>query len=351
MSAHQTELVPADDSRATPAGESTRPVAWEALRRSGGLMVAIVLTAGLFAVLSGGAFFEPQNLFGILRAMSTLAIIGLGLTVVLVVGEIDLSFGSVYGLVGTTIAVSWMQWQLPLWTSLVIALVLALAVGAVNAALVCLLKVPAFIVTLGTGTLAVGVTLLVGNAERFAPAYPAPGQEVGAGELTFFERISNLSLPFDMPMQVVWMVLAAVVFVFVLHRSLYGFRARAVGGNEDAARFGGLGIGRIKVIAFLTASATAAAAALLDFSFIGSVNPDSGTTLLFPIFAAVIIGGASLSGGRGTVAGTLLGALLLAVLANGLALLAAAPYVQQLFLGFVTIGAVVLDQGSKAWRR
>ncbi|MFG1780469.1 ABC transporter permease [Micromonospora sp. NPDC049051] len=341
-----------DSSASTPATKSSsqawfRPELLDAFRRTGGLVLAIMIAAAVFGVLSEGSFFEPQNLLGVLRAMSTYAIIGLGLTVVLVVGEIDLSFGSVYGVVGTTIAVAWMVWGMPLLLAVAIGFALALVIAAVNAFLVCVVRVPSFIATLGTSTLAVGLTLLIGNAERFAPAYPTPGQHVSEGSLSTFTGISNRSLPFDIPMQVVWMLIVAGIFVLVLHRSLYGFRARAVGGNENAARFGGLKIGRTKLLAFLIVSAAAAFAALLDFSFIGSVNPDSGTSLLFPVFAAVIIGGASLNGGRGTVAGALLGALLLAVMNNGLALMAAAPYVQQVFLGLVTIGAVVLDQRTR----
>lgn len=321
-----------------------------AVARAGGLSAFILLTVIFFSVVSGGKFLEFQNLMGILRYMSTLAIVGLGLTVVLIVGDIDLSFGSVYGLAGTTLAVAWMTWSLPLWAAVLVALAAALAVGVLNAILVCVVKLPAFIATLGTGTLAVGLILLIGNAERFTPAYPASGQEVSGVELGFFESISNLSLPADVPMQVVWMVLIAVAFWVLLHRSVFGYRARAIGGNITAARLAGLPVTRYRFIAFALVALTAGTAVFLDFSFIGSVSPDSGASLLFPVFAAVIIGGASLSGGRGTVVGTLLGALLLAVMANGLALMAAAPYVQQLFLGFVTIGAVVLDQGARALR-
>ena len=142
----------------------------------------------------------------------------------------------------------------------------------------------------------------------------------------------------------------AVLFWFALRRSLFGFRLKAVGGNAVAARLAGLPVRRYKWFAFLLVSASAATAALLDFSYVASVAPDSGFTLLFPTFAAVIIGGASLQGGHGTVIGTLLGALLLAVIANGLAVIAAGAFAQQMLLGSVTIGAVVLDQVTQRWR-
>ncbi len=317
--------------------------------RVGGLVIFIALTVVFFSVVSGGKFLEFQNLMGVLRYMSTLAIVGLGLTVVLLIGDIDLSFGSVYGLVGTTLAVSWMSWSLPLWVALLIAFGVALIVGLVNAALVCFLRLPAFIATLGTGTLALGFVLLIGNAQRFAPAYPKPGNEVETWQLSFFENISNLALPAQIPMQVLWLGIVATLYWILLHRSLFGFRAKAIGGNITAARLAGLPVTKYRFIAFCLVALTAGAAVVLDFSFIGAVSPDSGTSLLFPVFAAVIIGGASLSGGRGTVGGTLLGALLLAVMANGLALMAAAPFVQQMFLGLVTISAVVLDRGARAW--
>jgi ribose/xylose/arabinose/galactoside ABC-type transport system permease subunit len=299
--------------------------------RVGGLVLAIALVMAYFAIESDGLFLKTNNLLGMLRYMSTVAIIGLGLTTVLIVGEIDLSFPNVFGLSAMMSAVAWIEWGWPLWAAVV--------------------KIPSFVATLGSSTLILGFTLYVSKSNRYDPRNPPPGKpDVPDGELGFFRGLANPDLPLDLPMQVVWMAGIAIVFWVALHRSLFGFRLRAIGGNQNAARLAKLPVVRYKWVAFLIVATAAATAALLDFSYVASVAPDSGLQLLFPTFAAVIIGGASLQGGHGTVLGTLLGALLLAVIANGLAVIAAGAFAQQILLGVVTIGAVVLDQLTQRWR-
>lgn len=152
-------------------------------------------------------------------------------------------------------------------------------------------------------------------------------------------------------MQLLWMLLAAFVFWYLLTKSLFGFHLKAIGGNQVAAEFAKIKVRKYKMWAFIICSVAAASAAILDSSYISSMQPDSGAGLLFPTFAAVVIGGASLIGGRGTVSGTLMGCLLLAILANGLALLGSGAFLQQMFVGAVTIGAVVLDQTTRARRK
>lgn len=340
------------DVGGTRSGQLRRRLAraQQTLARAGGLLGAVLAIMVLFALMSDGRFLIVANLLGMLRYMSTVAILGLGLTVVLIVGEIDLSFAALYGLSGTITAVSWIVWGWPLWLALLAAFAVAVAVGAFNAFFTAVVKIPSFIATLGSSTLIFGVTLLVSNSQRFAPAYPPAGRVIPEGELSFFTGISNQDLPFRLPMQVLWMALIALVFVFIISRSLFGFRLKAIGGNQEAARLARLPITTYKFAAFIVMGLAAATASLLDFAFIGSIQPDAGQQLLFPTFAAVIIGGASLAGGRGTVTGALSGALLLAVIANGLALLAAGAFVQQMFLGIVTIGAVVLDQWTQRGR-
>ena len=141
------------------------------------------------------------------------------------------------------------------------------------------------------------------------------------------------------------MLALAVLVGFLLHRSLFGFRLLAIGGNPIAAKLARLPVARYKIVAFMLSGLLATIAGILDFSFIQTIQPNSGLSFTFPVFAAVIIGGASLTGGKGTIIGTMAGALLLAELQQGLALLSPGPHVQQLFLGAVTIGAVALDLG------
>ena len=169
--------------------------------------------------------------------------------------------------------------------------------------------------------------------------------------MDFFRGLANQALPEKFPMQVVWINRHRAHLLVPAESVAVRFPAqghRRQPGRGDLAR---LPVRKYKFVTFVVIALMACLAALLNFSFIGSTQPSAGQELLFPTFAAVIIGGASLSGGRGSVAGTLAGALLLAVLANGLALLSAGPFAQQVLLGTVTIGAVVLDQFTQRRRK
>ena len=135
-----------------------------------------------------------------------------------------------------------------------------------------------------------------------------------------------------------------MIFAFLLNRTLFGFRLKAIGGSRSAAEVVRLPVKRYIFIAFVVSACMGCLAGVLDFSFVGSAGPDDGQTFLFPVFAAVIIGGTHLAGGKGSATGTLTGALLLAVLANGFALIAAGPFASEILLGTVTIGAVVIDR-------
>jgi ribose/xylose/arabinose/galactoside ABC-type transport system permease subunit len=347
---------------ASSAPKPTPPVAradhnWgsrarEAGLRVGGLVFAIIIVIVVFTLLSKpNTFLTLTNALGIMRSMSTLAIVGLGLTLVIVVGEIDLSIGYMYGLAATVCAVSWINWGWPIWLAILFALACAALVGTINGFLVTVVKIPSFIVTLGMGQLIFGMTLLTSNTANLNPAYPTGGKPVPTDEINWFFGLSNQELPFDIPMQGLWMIGIAIVVGFVLARSLFGFRLKAIGGNPLAAELARLPIRKYKFAAFMTCSMLAATASILDFSFIGSTQPNAGVSLTFPVFAAVIIGGASLSGGRGSAIGTLSGALLLAVIGNGLALLSVGSYLSQFAYGGVTIAAVVVDRFTQSLRK
>jgi ribose/xylose/arabinose/galactoside ABC-type transport system permease subunit len=320
--------------------------------RIGGLLIAILIVILVFTFLSKpNTFLTITNFLGVMRSMSTIAIVALGLTLVIVVGEIDLSFGYMYGLASILIGVSWIVWGWPIWLALILPFVAAIALGSINSFLVTVLRIPSFIVTLGTGQLVFGTTLLVSNTATLNPAYPPAGKVVPTGEVEWFFGLSNQDLPLGIPMQALWMTAVAIIIGFVLSRSLFGFRLKAIGGNPAAAGLARLPIVKYKFAAFIICSVLASLAAMLDFAFIGSVQPNAGVGLLFPVFAAVIIGGASLAGGRGTAIGTLSGALLLAIISNGLALLSAGSYLSNFVSGAVTIAAVVLDRFTQSLRK
>lgn len=347
-SANSREAASAEPAalRLTAAGRATFDLAL----RMGGLFLAIVLVAIVMLVLKPKSFNVDVGI-SVLRAMSSVAIMSLGLTLVIVVGEIDLSFGAMYGLGANALAVAWIVLGIPVYASLLLAIGVGALVGLFNGALVTWLRIPSFIVTLGSYNLLYGVSLWITKTSTFNPAYPPPGVEIPPAELDFFTNLTASFGAHPISLEVAWMVGIAVIVGFLLHGSLFGFRLMAIGGNPVAAQLARLPVTRYKVIAFVICAVLAAVAGILDFSFIQTAQPNIGLSFTFPVFAAVIIGGASLSGGKGTVIGALCGALLLAELQQGLALLSPGPHVQQLFLGFVTIGAVALDLALTNLRR
>ena len=314
--------------------------------RTYGLLIAIIVVAVFFYV-QNNAFANPNNVFQLLRSMTSLAMIAFAQLLVIVVAELDLSIGSVYGLTATALAVFWLGAgnspfePMHFGVALVIALGIALAAGATNAFFTTVVGIPSFIATLGMLSVASGLELLLSNAGSFNAAYSVPPPD--QGQLEAFRFLGFTTLPGGMPIQVLWLGVAFVVFWVIRHRTLFGFRLLAIGGNTDAARVTRLPVRKYKFIVFMLCGFMAGLAGVLDFSFVGSIGPNSGASLTFPVFAAVVIGGASLSGGRGTVFGTLMGAVLLAIIANGLAIMGVPSFVRLVFIGAVTIGAVSID--------
>jgi ribose/xylose/arabinose/galactoside ABC-type transport system permease subunit len=313
--------------------------------RTYGLVLAIVLIS-VFFYLQNPAFAKPDNIFLLLRAMASLAMIAFAQLLVILTGELDLSVGSIYGLAAVILTTLWLgagiwPFAVPFWLALLIALAVPVLAGATNAFFTTIVKIPAFIATLGMLSIAQGLELLISRASTFNAQYNVPPPD--AGELAVFRFLGYTTLPGGIPIQVFWLALFFVIFWVIRHRTLFGFRLLAIGGNADASRVTRLPVVRYKFIVFMLCAFMAGLAGILDFSFVGSVGPNSGQPLTFPVFAAVVIGGASLSGGRGTVFGTLMGAVLLAVLRNGLAIMGVSAFAQLIFVGVVTIGAVTLD--------
>jgi len=346
MTAQSETPVDQDRQGLSAAGSATFDIAL----RMGGLFIAIILVALVIFIIKPNSFNIDVGI-SVLRAMSSVAIMSLGLLLVIVVGEIDLSFGAMYGLGANALAVMWIVWGVPVYLALPLAILIGAVVGLFNGLLVTGLRIPSFIVTLGSYNLLYGVSLWITRTSTFNPVYPPPGVEIPEAQLDFFTGLTASYGAHPISLEVMWMVVIAVVVGWLLHRSLFGFRLTAIGGNPVAARLARLPVTRYKILAFMLCSALAAIAGILDFSFIQTTQPNIGLSYTFPVFAAVIIGGASLAGGKGTVIGTMAGALLLAELQQGLALLSPGPHVQQLFLGAVTIGAVALDLGLTHLRK
>ncbi len=341
---------PGGDGQGTPVSspsgrqrpEGRRAVAWTAGRgalrsgaRLGGLLGAIVICAIVFDSLNA-AFLSANNILNIFETTGSLAIIAMGEMVVLLVGEIDLSVGSLYGLGAMVTGLLWIN-----GAPFLVALLAGLATGAVggifNGFITTVVGVNSFIATLGMLNLAEGIDFLVSNSASINPDSSSSGYRIFAafGQDQLFGRV---------PVQIFWLIGIGIIMYVVVHRSMFGFRSAAIGGNGTAAKVAGLPARRYKTIAFAISGMLAVVGGVMDFSLVGATDPTSGSNLPFTVFAAVIIGGASLSGGRGTVWGTFLGALFLTLISNGLSLLGYGPYVQLIFVGSIIIVAVAIDR-------
>jgi ribose/xylose/arabinose/galactoside ABC-type transport system permease subunit len=319
-------------------------LAWTTVARLGGVTLAVVVVGVFFQIRTHGQLLITDNVLTILRGLSTTALMGFGLALVIIAAEIDLSFAAVYGLSTNIVAVLWLTHGFPVYAAIAVAFAAAILVGAFNAFFTAVVKIPSFIATLGSSTLVFGLTLWIGQTQNLSYQYPPTGHTVRHSDVTFFKNLGSAALPGKFPEQGIWALTLLVVFTFVLTRTLFGFRLKAIGGSRAAAEVVRLPVRKYTFLAFVICAAMACLAGLLDFSFVGTAGPNDGSVYLFPVFAAVIIGGASLAGGKGSAIGTMMGALLLAVLANGVALIAAGPFASQLLLGTVTVGAVVIDR-------
>ena len=294
------------------------------------LLIALVVICLYLTIATGGLFFTPGNVLNVLRASSIELIVALGMTVALVSGQVDLSVGSLLAVVGVTSVVSYNATD-----SLLVAVLVGMAVGAVvglvNGLLVTLLGINALITTLGMMAVLRGIGYLSTNA-RAVQTDGDTLRVLGVGYLG----------PVPIPVVIALVVLLAVSFL--LNRTVFGRYLYATGGNPEAARSAGLPVRSIYIWAFVIVALTAAISGLITAGRLNSFQPTIGVGFELNVIAAVILGGTRLSGGEGTVSGTVLGVLILGVLSNGLVLLDVNPFWQEVVRGSVIILAVGLDE-------
>lgn len=309
--------------------EATIHGSWkQRIGESLGLIIALVVLVGFFS-FKAERFLTVQNLSAIANQIPDAAILALGMTYVLLIGEIDLSVGSIVGLSGSLMGVALLQWRLPLGVAIALCLACGALTGLLNGFFTVKFALPSFIVTLGMLEAGRGAAYLLTNSQT---------QYIGRT----VEQISNakamgLTLPFFLAL-----FLAIVAHIF-LQRTLFGRRIFAIGSNEEAARLSGVAVKQVKAAVFSLCGLTAAAASIINVSRLASADPNSGTGYELQAIAAVVIGGTSLLGGRGSVVGSMLGVLIIAVLGNGLAGMGAQESHKRLITGLVIILAVIFD--------
>ena len=304
-----------------------------------GLIVLFVLCIIFSPVSSSGTiiFLKAENLTNVLRQVSEIGIISVGMTIVILVGGIDLSVGSILALSAMLTAFSIMDWQTGMWIMLVIAVGSGLAAGYINGLIVTIGKIQPFVATLAMMISARGLALLISdNTSR----------NIGYGEgaapesfKIFTERI------FGVPFPVYIFILMVLIFGIILTKTTLGRYCYAVGGNEDAARFSGINIEKVRLFAFSACGMLSGLAGVIHCAQLSQGNPNDGVAFELDAIAAVVIGGTSLMGGKGTMTGTFAGILIIGILANILGLHGIEKDVQYILKGAIIVGAVLIQEG------
>jgi ribose/xylose/arabinose/galactoside ABC-type transport system permease subunit len=306
--------------------------------RETGVLLALLLLFVFFS-LANKYFLGVTNLLNVVRQVSLLGIIALGMTMVITCAEIDLSVGAVYGLASTIAGMMMTKGGLPIWMALLFTLLICIAVGAFNGILVTYGRIPALIVTLGMMNIARGGALILSQAQVIGINY----RTVADKGVNNFLYIGQGKLFDTIPMLALFFAVLAIISYLLFNRTIFGFRMRAVGGNPVAARAAGLNSARVKIIAFSLLGLLCGITGILNLSFLGNVQGTVGVGLELDVIAATIIGGTSMSGGSGTIIGTIIGVLIMGVLRNGIMLMGISPFWQVVLIGVVVIGAVAVD--------
>jgi ribose/xylose/arabinose/galactoside ABC-type transport system permease subunit len=326
---------PPTEPRAPVADEAVSPAVFlrEAVTTREAAMTAIAILIFVFFSIKANHFLTISNVLDIARATAFIGIVAIAWTYLLIAGELDLSVGSIYGF--GTILLGWLIAGLGLSPWLAAGLILAygVAIGLVNGIITVYIGVRAFVVTLGMLSLLRGAALAMSG--NFPISYPRDLKSafftVGGGSLA------------GIPVQAIWFACVTVIGAVILARTKFGYWVYATGGNEAAAREMGIPTKRIRVVAFILVAFACALIAILQGAWLRSASPSTGIGFELQVIGAVLIGGASLSGGDGSVWGTVVGAVILGMVTNGLVLFGFPPASGLLASGAIIMVAGIID--------
>ncbi len=322
-----------------------RPIDFTHLILEGRAFFALIAIVAVFSFLSPN-YFTTSNFLIMASHVAIYGILAIGMLLVILNGGIDLSVGSTLGLCGVisgflmqgvTLKVFGVIGYPPVWAVAILSCALGAVVGAVNGVLIAYLRVPAFVATLGVMYVARGVALLLTNGLT----YNNLGGRAELGNTGFdwlgFNRL------FNVPIGVLVLAILALLCGLVLARTAFGRWLYASGGNMRAAELSGVPVKRVQIGVYVLSGILAAIAGLVLSSQLTSAGPTAGTTYELTAIAAVVIGGAALTGGRGTIRGTMLGAFVIGFLSDGLVIIGVSSYWQTVFTGAVIVLAVLLN--------
>ena len=303
------------------------------LKRLGPLLALIAVCIGL-AFMSPN-FLSASNAFDVMRQASINALIAFGMTLSILLGGIDLSVGSILA-VSSVLAAMTMKGGQGAGLAAGMAILAGAGMGSLNGVVIAKGNVAPFIATLGMMTLLRGVALVLTN-----------GSPISDFSSNFFAMLGDGYVVRLIPVPVVLMLAMFALFWFVLTRTVFGRHVYATGGNAEAAKLSGVNTDRVQILVYTVSGAMAALAGVILTSRLDSAQPTAGAGYELDAITAVVLGGTSLAGGRGWIFGTLVGALLIGVLNNGLNLMGVSAFYQQVVKGSVILLAVLLDRGGK----
>jgi len=301
--------------------------------RQYGIFLAFLIICGFLSYASS-QFLTISNWTIIITQVSINALLAFGVTFVIITGGIDLSVGSIVAVAGVVAALLASQPDLPLIVPILGGLLAGLVFGLINGLIITKSKIAPFIVTLGIMTMGRGLALILSKGRPISNLSDS-FNFIGGGDI------------FGIPFPIIVLVIVFIISYLLLKNTVFGRYVYAIGGNEQAAWASGINVNKIKMAVYALCGTLAGLAGILLTSRITTGQPNAGAGFELDAIAAAIIGGTSTSGGTGTMVGTLIGALLIGVINNGLDLLNVSSYYQQVIMGAIIIGAVLLDSWNQ----
>lgn len=307
-----------------------------------GIWLALIFEVSILTILTSSfesdgsfnsVFLSWSNISQVIRALSFIAIMAIGVAPVIITGGIDLSMGSILGFSGVVTAVL-LNGGVGIFLASIAGLAVGFLSGFANGILVTEAKLPPFIATLGMMSIARGLAFALTGGETIRDL---PQEFISMGQ----GAVLNIPIP------IVILIIFALAVGYFLKSTRWGRYFYAIGGNEEASYFSGVNVGRMKILVYTLCGLSAGMAGVLFTARFGVGQSTSGLGYELDVIAAAVIGGVSLSGGRGTILGVIIGSLLMGILRNGLVLLNVSAYWQQVAIGLVILLAVILDRKSK----
>jgi len=295
--------------------------------------IGIIIIFAIMCSINGKDFLTAGNIKNIITQSSVIAVIAIGQSIVILTGGIDLSVGAIVGFIGISTGLM-IKAGIPVLLACLLAIIIGAILGAGNGAVISYGKVPAFIVTLGGMMIIRGITMVI-NSGKPVSGFPEA-----------LRMVTNTQI-FGIPISIFYVFILYAIIITVMNKTKFGRYIYSIGGNANAAKLSGIKIKRIEMYAYILGGIFAAIGGILLLSRLSYADPNAGNGYEMNAIASTVIGGIALSGGKGKIANTLVGALILGSLTCGLQILNVPVYYQTIITGLAIVGAVYLDKAKE----